>query len=148
MGHIIGKGFIHLDPEKLRAIWDWEPLQNIYEVRSFLGLANYYRRFVEGFSRCVAPLIELLKKDWKWKWSDKCQTTFEILKERLTLALVLALPDFTRPFKVQSDALNFVVGGVLMQDGHLVAYESRKLQDRERNYPAHEKEMIRIVHCL
>jgi hypothetical protein len=148
LGHIVGKGLIRPDPEKLQAIRDWEPLKNVHEVRQFLGLANYYRKFVEGYSKLAAPLTDLLKKDKKWKWSDKCQAAFETLKEKLTSSPVLALPDFTRPFEVQSDASDYAVGGVLMQDGHPVAYESRKLQDREKNYPAHEKEMTGIIHCL
>ena len=79
---------------------------------------------------------------------DKCQAAFDDLKKRMVTTLILKLPDFERPFEVHTDASDFAIGGVLIQDGHSVAYESRKLQDRERRYLVHEKEMTAIIHCL
>ncbi|KAH9328294.1 hypothetical protein KI387_000402, partial [Taxus chinensis] len=117
-------------------------------VRQFMGLATYYRRFVQGFSKLATPLTDLLKKGRKWRWMEKQQQAFELLKQKLTSQPVLALPDYGKPFEVQTDASDYAIGGVLMQEGHPVAFESRKLNDRERNYPVHEKEMTAIVHCL
>ncbi|KAH9329514.1 hypothetical protein KI387_001622 [Taxus chinensis] len=148
LGHIVGKGLIKPDPQKLKAIEDWEPPSNVHEVRQFMGLATYYRRFVQGFSKLATPLTDLLKKGRKWRWMEKQQQAFELLKQKLTSQPVLALPNYGKPFEVQTDASDYAIGGVLMQEGHPVAYESRKLNDRERNYPVHEKEMTAIVHCL
>ena len=90
----------------------------------------------------------MLKKSKVWKWSERCQAAFDELKHRLATAPVLRLPDFEKDFEVQMDVSDFSIGGVLMQEGHPVAYESHKLQDRERRYLVHEKEMMVVVHCL
>ena len=111
-------------------------------------MANYYHRFVEGYSKIAASLTDVLKKSKVRKWSKRCQAAFDELKRRLATAPVLRLLDFEKDFEVQTDALDFAIGGVLMQEGHSVAYESRKLEDRERRYPVHEKEMTAVVHCL
>ena len=118
------------------------------ELCYFLGLANYYRRFVEGFSRRAAPLIELLKKDTTWQWSVKCQSAFEKLKATMTWGPVLGLVDITKPFEVETDASDYALGGVLLQEGHPIAYESRKLNSAERRYTVSEKEMLAVIHCL
>jgi len=114
----------------------------------FLGMTNYQRKFVEGYSKVTSALTDLLKKDKRWSWTDKCQVAFDDLKKRMVTAPILKLPNFERPFEVHTDASDFSIGGVLIQDGHPVAYESRKLQDREWRYPVHEKEMTAIIHCL
>ena len=137
-----------MDDSKVVVIQDWEESRTIHEVQSFLGLANYYRRFVEGYSKIAAPLTDLLKKSKVWKWTERCQATFDEIKRRLVTAPVLRLPDFEKDFEVQTDASDFAIGGVLMQEGHPIAYESHKLQDRGRRYLVHEKEMMAIVHCL
>ena len=93
-------------------------------------------------------LTDLLKKDKRWSWTSKCQEAFDDLKKRMVTATILKLPDFKRPFEVHTDASDFSIRGVLMQDGHPMAYESRKLQDRERRYPIHEMEMTTIIHYL
>lgn len=101
-----------------------------------------------GFSKITIPLTQLLKKDVKWWWTPARQAAFDRLKEALTSAPILALPDFTKEFEVQTDASEYALGGVLLQDNHPVAYESRKLKPAERNYPAHDKEMVAVIHCL
>ncbi|XP_022975335.1 uncharacterized protein LOC111474513 [Cucurbita maxima] len=136
------------DSDKIKAIQEWKIPTSVSDVQSFLGLANYYRRFVEGFSRRAAPLTELLKKDHPWSWSNKCQMTFEDLKATMTRDPVLRLVDVTKPFEIETDASDFALGGVLIQEGHLIAYESRKLNDAERRYTVSEKEMLAVVHCL
>jgi hypothetical protein len=148
LGHIIEQGKIRMDAKKVTAIKDWQPPKNVHDVRSFLGLCNYYRRFVKGYSEIALPLTELTKKDKDWDWSSQCQNAFERLKKSMWTNPVLALPDMTKPFEVHTDASDFALGGVLMQEGHPVAYESRKLNPTERRYSAHEKELLAVVHCL
>jgi len=148
LGHVIEHGKIRMDSDKLKAIQEWRVPASVAELHSFLGLANYYRRFVEGFSRRAAPLTELLKKDTAWQWSDECQSAFEELKATMTRGPVLGLVDVTKPFEVETDASDYALGGVLLQDGHPIAYESRKLNSAERRYTVSEKEMLAVVHCL
>ncbi|KAK8948956.1 hypothetical protein KSP39_PZI005193 [Platanthera zijinensis] len=148
LGHVIGHGRLKMDAAKIQAIVDWEPPTKVTELRSFLGLANYYRRFIQGYSRRAAPLTDLLKKDKTWAWDEGCQQAFEDLKLAMSTEPVLSLPDFGKEFEVQTDASDFAIGGVLMQDGHPIAYESRKLNETERRYTVQEKEMTTIIHCL
>ncbi|KAM3344010.1 hypothetical protein P3S68_026101 [Capsicum galapagoense] len=148
LGHTISQGQIQMDCDKVEAIRDWEVPTKVPELRSFLGLANYYRRFILGYSDIAAPLTDLLKKNHAWEWNSSCQGAFNNLKAAIIKEPVLALPDFTKLFEVQTDASDFAIGGVLMQEDHLIAFESRKLNDAERRYTVHEKEMTAIVHCL
>ncbi|XP_049410573.1 uncharacterized protein LOC125873753 [Solanum stenotomum] len=110
-------------------------------MRSFRGLANYYRRFISYYSAKAAPLTELLKKNKLWVWSEKGQRTFESLKAAMTEEPVLALPDLSKTFEVHTDASYFTIGGVLMQDRHPIAFESHKLNEIEQRYIVQEKEM-------
>ncbi|KAK3005238.1 hypothetical protein RJ639_016158 [Escallonia herrerae] len=137
-----------MDEEKVKAIKEWEAPMKVSELRSFLGLANYYRQFIKGYSAKAAPLMDLLKKGKVWEWSKRCQTSFEGLKEAVTEEPVLALPDHTKVFEVQKDASNFSIGGVLMQEGHPIAFKSHKLNDTERKYTVQENEMTTVVHYL
>ncbi|KAK3017242.1 hypothetical protein RJ639_005530 [Escallonia herrerae] len=137
-----------MDEEKVKAIKKWEAPTKVSELRSFLGLANYYWRFIKGYSVKAAPLTNILKKGKAWKWSKRCQTAFEGLKEAVTEKPVLALPDHMKVFELQTNASNFATRGVLMQERHLIAFESRKLNDIERRYTVQEKEIIVVVHCL
>jgi hypothetical protein len=148
LGHQVGGGQIRMDMDKVRAIHEWQPPTTVSELRSFLGLVNYYRRFIEGYSRRAAPLTDLLKKEQPWSWTRECQKAIEDLKRAVMQDPVLALPDLAKPFEVQTDASDFALGGVLYKEGHTVAYESRKLSDAERRYTAQEKELLAVVHCL
>ena len=96
----------------------------------------------------MQSLTDLLKKDRKWEWTGSCRNAFEKLKEIVETEPVLSLPDFDKPFEVHTDASDKAIGGVLVQEGHPVAYESRKLKDAEQRYSTHEKEMTAVVHCL
>ncbi|MBJ4174438.1 Ty3/Gypsy family RNase HI domain-containing protein, partial [Salmonella enterica subsp. enterica serovar Typhimurium] len=118
------------------------------EVRCFLGLAGYYRRFIENFSKIAKPMTELLKKDQKFLWSNACEESFQVLKERLTTAPVLVLPDIHRSFDIYCDASRRGLGCVLMQEGKVVAYASRQLRPHELNYPTHDLELAAVVHAL
>jgi len=137
-----------MEPTRVKAIEDWVEPKNVHEMRVFLGMTNYQRKFVEGYSKVTSSLTYLLKKDKRWNWTDKCQKAFDDLKKRMVTALILKLPDFESLFKIHIDALDFGIGGVLMQDGHPVVYKSQKFQDRERRYSVHEKETTAIIHCL
>ncbi|CAL1380625.1 unnamed protein product [Linum trigynum] len=148
LGHIIGGGKLKMDEAKVEAIRGWEPPTRVTELRSFLGLANYYRRFIKGYSALAAPLTDLLKKNKAWEWLDRCREAFEALKNAVTKEPVLALPDPTKAYEVQTDASDFAIGGVLMQEGHPIAFESRKLNEAERRYAVQEKQMTAVVHCL
>ncbi|XP_075079357.1 uncharacterized protein LOC107827306 [Nicotiana tabacum] len=148
LGHVIEEGRIKMDQQKIQAITDWPPPKDIHALRAFLGLCNFYRRFVKNYSLIAVPLTELLKKVTPWEWGPKRAEAFNALKAAMSSSPVLALPDLAKPFEVQTDASDYALSGVLLQEGHPVAYESRKLKDAERRYAAHEKELLAVVHCL
>ena len=151
-GHYISADGIAVDPRNITTIRDWPAPTNPSEVRSFLGLASYYRKFVQGFSATATPLTALLHKDKKFQWTTPEQVAFDTLKEKLTTAPVLLLPDPNKPFTITTDASDFAIGAVLTQDQgkgeQPVAYESRKLSPAEQNYAVHEKELLAIVHAI
>eukprot|EP00253_Pinus_taeda_P004503 PITA_04503 len=138
---------VHFDPAKVQVIRDWPSPTTLTELRSFLGLANFYWRFVLGFSHISWPLSQVTKGGAKAKffWSESQQKAFRDLKDRLCTAPVLALPDLQQPFEVETDAFDYAVGAVLTQDGHPVAYHSETLLDTVRKYPTYDKEMYSIV---
>ncbi|GJT21151.1 retrovirus-related pol polyprotein from transposon 17.6 [Tanacetum coccineum] len=148
LGHKIKDGGLMMDGAKIKAIQDWEPPTKVTELRSFLGLVNYYRRFIMGYSAIASPLKNLLKKNKAWIWDEECQAVFESLKKAVIEEPVLRLPDVTMPFELHTNASDFAVGGVLMQDGHPIAFESQKLNETERKYTVQEKEMTVVIHCL
>ncbi|XP_052728517.1 uncharacterized protein LOC108327384 [Vigna angularis] len=140
-GHVVSADGISVDPAKVRAVLEWESPRSVTEVRSFVGLAGYYRRFIEGFSKIVAPLTQLTRKDHPFAWTDRCESSFQELKRKLTSAPVLVIPDTAKPFKVYCDASHQGLGCVLMQEKRAVAYASRQLKIHERNYPTHDLEL-------
>ncbi|KAA3466323.1 DNA/RNA polymerases superfamily protein [Gossypium australe] len=148
LGHIVSASGIRVDPSKISSILDWKPPMNVSEVRGFLGLASYYRRFVKGFSVIATPLTRLLQKDVRLEWSDKCQKSFDQLKTLLTEAQVLVQPKSGKEFVIYSDALLNGLGCVLMQEGKVIAYASRQLKPHEKNYPTHDLELAAIVFTL
>ena len=125
LGHVISDEGVSVDPKKIEAVVNWKPPKNVSEVRSFLSLAGYYRKFVEGFSKIAAPLTKLTRKDVKYDWVDAFQQSFEELKGRLTLAPVLALPNGRDGFMVYSDDSRQGLGCVLMQNDRVFAYAFR-----------------------
>jgi len=134
LGHKIGNGVLKMDEKKIIAIREWEPPTKVTGLRPFFGLVNYYRRFIKGYSGRAVPLTDLLKKNVKWDWSAKCQDAFDDLKKAITEESVMSLADYSKPFEVHTDASDFAIGRVLMQDDHPIAYESRKFNDTERRY--------------
>ncbi|KAL4309853.1 hypothetical protein GQ457_01G017270 [Hibiscus cannabinus] len=148
LGHVISAEGIKVDPKKIQTVIDWRPPKNVGEVRSFLGLAGYYRRFVKGFSTIALPLTKLLRKDQLFNWSENQQRSFDQLKQALTHAPVLVQPESGKEFTVYSDASHSGLGCVLMQNENVVAYASRQLKPHELNYPTHDLELAAIVFAL
>ncbi|XP_052723766.1 uncharacterized protein LOC128193721 [Vigna angularis] len=130
LGHVVSAEGISVDPAKVRAVLEWENPRSVTEVRSFVGLAGYYRRFIEGFSKIVAPLTQLTRKDHPFAWTDRCEASFQELKRKLTSAPVLVIPDTAKPFEVYCDASHQGLGCILMQENRVVAYASRQLKRR------------------
>jgi hypothetical protein len=120
----------------------------VSKIRSCLGLAGYYRRFIEGFSKIVKPLISLLEKGKEFKCDEACQKCFEELMERLTTAPVLIMPYIHQGFDVYCDASHLGLECLLMQEGKVIAYASRQLWDHEKNYPTHDLELAAVGHAL
>jgi hypothetical protein len=148
LGHIINQDGLAVDPKKVADILNWKAPKDVRGIKSFIRMAGYYRRFIEGFSKISRPMIALLAKKVEFKWTQKCQEAFEELKEKLTTTPVLVLPDVHKPFSVYCDASYTGLGCVLMQEGRVVAYSSRQLKIHERNYPTHDLELATVVHAL
>jgi hypothetical protein len=137
-----------VDPSKVQDVLSWKAPTSVGDIQSFLGLAGYYRRFIEGFSKVSNPMTELLKKDRKFEWTPACEASFHVLKKRLTTALILVMPDMEKPFSIYCDASGQGLGCVLMQDGHVVAYASRQLRKHEAHYLTHDLELGAVVHAF
>ena len=146
--HLISEEGIRVDPRKIEVIIEWKPPRNVTEVRSFLGLASYYRRFIKWFSMTTTPMTRLLQKNVKFECSEKCQVTFDKLKAFLTEALVLTQLTYDKEYIIFSDASLNGLGCVLLQEGKVVAYASRQLKSHEKNYPTHDLELASIVFML
>jgi hypothetical protein len=125
LGHIINREGLDVDPKKVTTILDWKAPKDVQGIKSFIGMAGYYRRFIEGFSKIARPMTTFLAKKVEFKWTLACQKSFEKLKEKLTTAPVLILPVVHKPFLVYCDASFTGLGCVLMQEGRVVAYSSR-----------------------
>jgi len=148
LGHEISAQGIAVDLAKFDAVVKWESPKSATKIRSFVGLADYYRRFIEGFSKIVAPLTQLTREDQPITWTDKCEESFQELKRRLTSAPILVILDVGKPFKVYCDASHLGLGCVLMQEKKAVAYALRQLKVHERNYPTHDLELVANVFAL
>jgi hypothetical protein len=127
LGHMISAKGIAVDPSKVQEVLDWKPLKSVTQIRSFLILAGYYRRFIPNFSKIAKPMTKLLEKEAKFKWSPQCEEVFLTLKKLLTTTPVLAQPDIEKPFDIYCDASSMGIGGVLMQDGRVIAYALQRL---------------------
>jgi RNase H-like domain found in reverse transcriptase/Reverse transcriptase (RNA-dependent DNA polymerase)/Integrase zinc binding domain/Integrase core domain/gag-polyprotein putative aspartyl protease len=151
LGHVVSDQGISTDPHKIKSVQDWPTPQNATDVMRFLGLANYYRRFVRDFSKIAAPLTALTG-NVPFVWSPAAETAFQSLKTALTTAPILCLPDCSKPFILECDASKFAIGQILCQgegrDRRVVAFESRKMSPAEVNYPVHDQELLSVVHGL
>jgi hypothetical protein len=140
---------LKMDDHKVKPILDWESPRLVLAIRSFLKLASYYYKFIIFFAKITMPLTNLLKKSSKtYEWDEVCNEAFETLKRILMKAPVLKLFDFDKDFEIHFDASNFAIGGVLVQDGRLVAFNSKTLNETKRRQPIHEKEMWVMIHCF
>jgi hypothetical protein len=147
LGYIVYEHGVHVDPSKIQIIRDWSNPTTLTELQSFLGLANFYRWFMLGFSHIAWALSQVTKGGDKenFTWEKVQQRSFDDLKHRLCSTPVLSLPDLQQPFKIETDASNYVVGEFLTQNGHPVTYHSETLSDIVRKYPTYDKEIYSIV---
>jgi hypothetical protein len=152
LGHVINQDGIKMEPSKVDAVLKWPQPKNIHEIRSFLGLAGYYRRFVRDFSNIARPLSALLHKNTPWQWTSAQEQAFNQLKIAVSAAPVLIIPDPSLPYTLVTDASGFAIGAALCQDHgkglQPCAYKSRKMNDHEKNYAVHEQELLSIMDAL
>ncbi|GJS90878.1 putative nucleotidyltransferase, ribonuclease H [Tanacetum coccineum] len=148
LGHVIDSKGIHVDPAKIESIKDWASPKSPTEIRQFLGLAGYYRRFIEGFSKIAKPMTKLTQKKVKFEWGDKQEAAFQLLKQKLCSAPILALPEGSEDFIAYCDASKKGLGDVLMQREKVIAYASCQLKTHEKNYTTHDLELGAVVFAL
>lgn len=153
LGHIVSSNGIKTDPTKTKAVDDWKRPTNKSELRSFLGLVSYYRKFVKDFAKIAKCLHALTSKHGKWEWTSECDKAFQCLKEKLVTAPILGYPDVNGGmFALDTDASNDLIGAVLseIQDGKetVIAYASRTLSSAEKNHCVTRKEMLALVYFV
>ncbi|GJV04619.1 putative reverse transcriptase domain-containing protein [Tanacetum coccineum] len=148
LGHVIDSRGIHVDPAKIESIKDWASPKTPTEIRQFLGLAGYYRRFIEGFSKIAKSMTKLTQKGIKFDWGEKEEDAFQLIKQKLCSAPILALPEGSEDFVVYCDASHKGLGAVLMQREKVIAYASRQLKVHEKNYTTHDLELGSVVFAL
>jgi hypothetical protein len=148
LGYVISARGVSVDPGKVKDVLNWMPPATISEIRSLLGLAGYYRRFIKDFSKIAKPMMKLLEKNKAFEWTKECQASFEELKKRLTSSPVLVLPDLTKKFDIYCDASRQGLRCVLIQEGQVVCYASHQLRKHEENYSTHDLELAGVVHTL
>ncbi|GJX71159.1 putative reverse transcriptase domain-containing protein [Tanacetum coccineum] len=141
LGHVIDNSGIHVDPPKIEAVKNWASPTTPLEIRQFLGLAGYYRRFIKGFSKIAKPMTELTQKNQKFDWGEEQEEAFQLLKQKLCVARILALPEGSEDFVVYCDASIKGLGAVLMQRMKVIVYASRQLKIHEKNYTTHDLEI-------
>lgn len=153
LGHRITQEGIQTEKEKVQAIQDWPAPKNLKELQSFIGLLNYYRRYIEGYAKIMEPMFRLLKKDKPYEWGNEQEKAFKEAKHKMTTAPILAQHDPELPTTMETDASDFAIGATMTQPGkdgkpRPIAYYSRKLIDAELNYEIHDKELLAIVNAL
>nr|GEY71199.1 putative reverse transcriptase domain-containing protein [Tanacetum cinerariifolium] len=148
LGHVIDSEGIHVDPAKIESIKDWASPKTPTEIHQFLGLAGYYRQFIKGFSKIARPMTKLTQKSVKFKWGEKTEAAFQLLKQKLCSALILALPEGSANFVVYCDASHKGLGAVLMKGEKVIAYASCQLKVHEKNYTTHDLDLGVVVFAL
>jgi len=151
LGVIVGKGQVKMEQEKIKAVKEWKTLTRLKDVKSFLGFVNFYQRFIQNFSH-TARLLNKLKGKEDWKWEEEHQKAFDELKEKITSQLVLSLPRREGKFRVETDASEHAIGGVLSQEQNRkwkpIAFLLRTMQPAEWNYEIYDKELLAMVEAL
>nr|GFC33101.1 putative reverse transcriptase domain-containing protein [Tanacetum cinerariifolium] len=148
LSHVINNQGIHVDPAKIESIKNWTSPKLPTKTRQFLGLARYYQRFIEGFSKVAKPMTKLTQKKVKFEWGDKQEAAFQLLKQKLCSAPILVLPEGSEDFIVYCDASNKGLGAVLMQREKVISYALRQLKIHEKNYMTHDLELGAVVFAL
>ena len=153
LGVVIRPRGVEMQKEKVKEVLNWPALRNIKEVQKFLGLANYYRRFIKDFAKIAAPLYVLVRKKQKWKWKKEQKEAFGKLKEVFMTEPILAILNIDREIRVEVDALDYAMGGVLLikcEDSKWrpVVFISKSLNTTKRNYKIYDKEMLAVIRCL
>ena len=148
LGHVVSALGVSVDLEKVEAVMSWERPKSVFEIRSFLGLVWYYKRFIEDFSRLATPMTRLTRKEVKFDWDDRCKEAFQKLKRRLTSTPILIVPERGQGYTVYCDASRAELGFVLMQSGRVVDYGSHQRKNHEHNYPIHDMELAAVVLAL
>jgi len=151
LGVIISENKVQMDEEKLSRVLEWPVPTKVKQVQAFLGFVNFYRRFIENFTKMSKPLSDLTKKDSTWTWGKEQQNAFEVLKKAFTMAPVLRIPNDKDPFKLSTDTSDFATGAVLSQKDmqtnlwYPVAFFSKSLDVHERNYKIYDKELLAVI---
>jgi len=153
LGVVIGPKRVEMQKEKVEGVLSWPAPRNVKKVQKFLGLANYYRRFIKNFARIAVPLHVLVRKEQKWKWEKEQKEVFKKLKTVFTTEPILAIPDINKEIRVEADASDYATGGVLSikcedRKWRPVAFISKLLNTTEQNYEIHNKEMLAVIRCL
>ena len=153
LGVVIEPKGIEMEEEKVNGVLSWPEPKNVKDIRKFLGLTNYYRRFIKDFAQVARPINVLMRKDVKWQWGVEQQEAFNELKRVFTTKPVLAIPDLDKEFRVEADVSNYTTRGVLLMKysdemWRPVAFISKSLSDTERNYEIHDKEILVVIRCL
>ena len=148
LGHVVSASGVSVDLEKVEEIMSWERPKLVFKIRSFLGLARYYRRFIEDFSQLAAPMTRLTRKEVKFEWNDLYERAFQELKRRPPSTPILIVSETEHRYTMYCDASNDGLGCVLMQSGRVMVYGSRQLKNHEQSYPTHEMELVAIVFAL
>jgi hypothetical protein len=149
LGFVISTNELKMDPEMINAIKGWPSSKSVFEVRSFHGLASFYRKFIRNFSGISAPMMDTVKKRHKsFHWMEEAEKSFNLLKKKITEQPILVLPDFSKTFQVRCDASGFSIGVVLSQDNKPIAYFSEKLNEEKIKYSTYDKEFCAIIQAL
>jgi hypothetical protein len=147
LGHVISKDGVAMDAAKVQVVLDWPRPRSVRDVRRFLGLAGYYRRFIKDYGAIAEPLTRLLRKG-AFQWTERATRAFDVLQQALTTAPILQLPDFDQPFVVECDTSGAGVGAVLHQGSGVIAYFSHQIVDRHTHLAAYERELIGLVQAV
>jgi hypothetical protein len=148
LGHIVGGGELKIDPSKVKVILEWPKPNNVTEVRSFLGAAQYWRKFIANFSSIAAPLHAMTSVKQVFQWGGKQQKDFDTLKDKISSTPVLALLNLRQPFEIQTDASNYAMGEVLLQHGKPICFHSKTFNGVVIKYPTYDKELYALVQSV